>query len=547
MRGSLNRQSECSMPQSPVPPMNRSIGNGQSAMDRRRVLALMLAAALFPGCASRQPAPGAQPPGPAGAPVLTLLDTVVIPTEVRPPDGRRETWFGSLSGLARDPKSGRYLAVVDDRQPSRVAWLDITAEAGRLSVKPGEVVPVRPSAGVDERLVAGADLESIVALPNGTWVAGDEGHYSTGAPGQPPAGEWPPALLSIGRDLHVTRLQSWPDRFALGPARGGVRDNQGFEGLTRTPDGRLIAGLEQPLHADLPAPPRNGRPFGGGKGGPGRLVELMPEGGGWTPRREWVYPLDPTAVRPGERICDDGENGLTELLALDDTRLVAVERGCLLREGGVRNTVRLYLVDPTSADDVSPDGGVAVAEARPVSKTLLVDFDSLIPAWPPALKDLDNFEALAFGPPLADGRRTLLVVSDDNFRATQNTVFVWFRIEEAGRRNQQDPKTSRHRLVADAAHGEQQCRPAGIVFHVAAETHDEVVDGARVGVFAERPDVFENRLARDRLAGVSDQVGQQVALHLGEVVGVPCHLQLEGVQVDDAAVEVQGAAGRRLG
>jgi len=427
------------MPQSPAPPMNRSTGTPQSALDRRRrvVLVCVLVAGTVAGCASRKSAPGAQPPAPAGTPVLTLLDTVVIPTEVRPPNGRREAWFGSLSGLARDSRSGRYLAVVDDRQPSRVAWLDITAEAGRLSVKPGEVVPVRPSAGVDERLVVGADLESIAALPDGTWVASEEGHSSTGAPGQPPAGEWPPALHFIGPDLRVTRIQPWPERFALGAERGGVRDNQGFEGLTRTPDGRLIAGLEQPLHADLTAPLRNGRPFGGGQGGPGRLVELVPDGSAWTPRREWVYRLDPTAVRPGERICDDGENGLTELLALDDARLIAVERACLLRDGGVRNTARLYLIDVTSADNVSPASGVAVRAARPVTKTLLVDFDTLIPAWPPALRDLDNFEALAFGPPLADGRRTLLVMSDDNFRATQNTVFVWFAMQETGDRRQE--------------------------------------------------------------------------------------------------------------
>lgn len=400
----------------------------------RRALACVMAAGMAAGCAAGRPASGTSSPAPAVAPVLTLLDTVVIPTEVRPPGGRREAWLGSLSGLARDPRSGRYLAVIDDRQPSRLAWLDITAEAGRLSVKPGEVVPVRPSDGVDERLVVGADLESIVALPDGTWVATEEGHFSTGAPGQPPAGEWPPALLAIGTDLRVTRIHPWPARFALGPDRGGVRDNQGFEGLTRTPDGRLIAGLEQPLHADLAAPLRNGRPFGGGQGGPGRLVELVPEGGGWTPRREWVYRLDRTAVRPGERICDDGENGLTELLAIDDARLIAVERGCLLRDGGVRNTVRLYLADVTSADDVSPAGGVAVPAARPVTKTLLVDFDALVAQWPPALSGLDNFEALAFGPQLADGRRTLLVMSDDNFRATQNTVFVWFALQEIGNR-----------------------------------------------------------------------------------------------------------------
>jgi hypothetical protein len=178
---------------------------------------------------------------------LTLLDTVVIATEPSPPGGRREAWIGSLSGLARDARTARYLAVVDDRQLARVAWLDIAVEAGRLLVRPGEVVPILAAPGIDARLTANADLESIVALPDGTWVASEEGHDTTGEPGQPPAGLWPPALLTLQPDFTVTQLQPWPPPFTLGPESGGVRDNQGFEGLTLTPDGRLIAGLERPL------------------------------------------------------------------------------------------------------------------------------------------------------------------------------------------------------------------------------------------------------------------------------------------------------------
>lgn len=366
-------------------------------------------------------------------PALILLDTVVLPTITRPPDGKRDAWFGSLSGLARDPKSGRYLAVIDDREPSRVAWIDIAADNSRLQIAPGEVVPVRPAAGIDERTVVAADLEALVALPDGTWVASEEGHELARAHGEPAAALWPPALLSLDATLRATSVFLWPDRFAVDPNRGGVRENQGFESLTRTPDGRLIAGLEQPLRRDLPAPLRNGHPFGGGGGGPSRLVELIPRDGAWTARREWAYRLDPTTTRAGfEAICDDGENGLTELLALDDTRLFALERACLQNAETrvVRNTVRLYLVDVARADDVARLGGATLALARAAEKTLLVDFDGLLPQLPPALANLDNFEALAFGPPLPDGHRTLLVISDDNFRPTQNTVFVWFRIDE---------------------------------------------------------------------------------------------------------------------
>jgi 3-phytase len=377
--------------------------------------------------------------GPPARLRLTLLDTVVIATEPNPPGGRRDAWFGGLSGLARDARTGRYVAVIDDRQLSRVAWLDISVTAGRLLVRPGDVVPIHAGPDIDARLTTNADLESIVALPDGTWVVSEEGHDSDGEADQPQRGVWPPALLTLEPDFTVTQLQTWPPPFTLGPESGGVRDNQGFEGLTRTPDGRLIAGLERPLYSDLPAYLRNGRPFSSGRAGLSRLVELAEADGAWEPRRQWAYPISRTPAPKGfETICDDGEMGLTELLALDDVRLIALERACLvnLAMRTVRNAVQLYLVDVSRATDIAGRRGRDLTRARAASKTLLLDFDSLVPQLPPALANLDNFEALTFGPPLPGGQRTLIVVSDDNFRVTQKTAFVWLGIEEeAGIRN----------------------------------------------------------------------------------------------------------------
>ncbi|MCC7181595.1 MAG: esterase-like activity of phytase family protein [Acidobacteria bacterium] len=386
------------------------------------------------GCApavSRPPA-AAQP---TPVPTLEFLAAHVIPS-VRPDSvADRARLFGSVSGLARDARTGRYLAVIDDRQPARVAWLDVSFAGGALAVTPLSVMAIVPGPGMDERRVTGADLEGVAALPDGTFVATEEGHRSTGAPGQPPAGEWPVALLSLSPQMVVTGMHEWPPSFDLGPDRGGIRDNQGAEALTRTPDGRLIAGLEQPRHADLPATRRNGRPFGGGRGGPGRLVEFVADGKAWRARRQWVFPIAPTPVREGfDAICDDGENGLTELLALDDWNLLALERACLVSPATrvVRNTALISHVSLQGAEDVSAVESLAGGRWRGATKTLILDVDSLIPHLPPSLANLDNFEAMAFGPELPDGSRTLLVVSDDNFRATQQTVFLLFRIRGQG-------------------------------------------------------------------------------------------------------------------
>ena len=54
-------------------------------------------------------------------------------------------------------------------------------------------------------------------------------------------------------------------------------------------------------------------------------------------------------------------------------------------------------------------------------KRLLLDLDDLgIP--------LDNVEGLTFGPRLPDGRQSLVLVSDNNFAATQFTQFLLFAL-----------------------------------------------------------------------------------------------------------------------
>jgi hypothetical protein len=204
----------------------------------------------------------------------------------------------------------------------------------------------------------------------------------------------------------VTGVVRYPDEFQVA-ADGeiGTRDNQGFESLTRTPNGRIIAGLEQPL---------SDRPLTSfARGGEGRLIEFEPAGTTFRPGRQWQYALSPTPVIAGfPNFCSDGENGLVDLLAITETMLIALERAC------VQNETRTAVFNPIQVFAVTLSGDTA-------KKTLLLDLSTLIPKLSPALAQLENFEGLAFGPALG-GRRTLLMMSDDNFRATQKTSFLLF-------------------------------------------------------------------------------------------------------------------------
>jgi len=64
---------------------------------------------------------------------------------------------------------------------------------------------------------------------------------------------------------------------------------------------------------------------------------------------------------------------------------------------------------------------LAGLDVRPAQKTLLFDLGSLgIP--------LDNVEGMTLGPKLPDGRQSLVLVSDNNFAASQFTQFLLFAL-----------------------------------------------------------------------------------------------------------------------
>jgi len=117
-------------------------------------------------------------------------------------------------------------------------------------------------------------------------------------------------------------------------------------------------------------------------------------------------------------------NGVVELLPLDDDTLIAMERSFSVGAPDTGNTIKLYKVDLRGATNVNGVASLAGVDYRPVRKTLLLDLDRLgIP--------LDNVEGLTFGPRLHHGRRSVVLVSDNNFAAAQFTQFLLFAIPKS--------------------------------------------------------------------------------------------------------------------
>ncbi len=76
-----------------------------------------------------------------------------------------------------------------------------------------------------------------------------------------------------------------------------------------------------------------------------------------------------------------------------------------------------------------------------------------------------------------------------------------------------------------------------IVFNVAPQPDNKIVDGARVGIFVQAPDFLENLLARNHAPIVAHQMAQEFRFHQRQVNDVVDGTQFEGAEVDGPAIE----------
>ena len=364
--------------------------------------AAVLAALLFAGSAVAA-APGAAPT-PLPITGLELLSRYVLPRGTT----HEGTTVGGLSGIVYDAGARRFWALSDDRGehgPVRVYRLRLDLDEG------GDGAGLRAAFTVDG-MVALSDRDgrpfaarSIdpegVALLSGGFVLSTEGIARA---------EIAPFVAEAGPDGRIRRELSLPERVQPAPGRG-VRSNLGFESLALTPDARyLFAGLENALVQDGPE-------AGVGAGSPARILRFDRRDG--ERREEFVYPVGPVAPAPIDEKAFR-VNGLVDLVPLDGERLLALERGYV---EGAGNTARLYAVALAGATDVAAVDALAGASYAPVRKSLLLDLAELgVP--------MENFEGMAFGPELPDGRGTLVVVSDDNFNPQQEaTTFLVLAVD----------------------------------------------------------------------------------------------------------------------
>ncbi|NJN29665.1 MAG: esterase-like activity of phytase family protein [Synechococcales cyanobacterium RM1_1_8] len=367
---------------------------------------------------------------------------------------------GGLSAVTYDRQTGQFYALSDDRRdpPNSARIYELNLELDPGGNAPGSPPGDRPqliAATVTRQITlkdangqpysGGFDPEGLALSPSGSFFVSTEGNPAQGlAPGifefardsgallgeLPVPTKYQPGFTATGAKGRAQTPAQTPVQTPV--QNQGTLPNQGFEALTLSATGsapgdplRLFVATEGPLVQDKP---RSG--LGGtardrllhyyletGSLGDGRLNNGQPTNSGLGQNRpqliaEHLYPLDPL---PGSLF-----HGLSEILALDgEGHFLAMERA--LTPLGF--DIKLFQITLAGASDIStvPSLGGNLRGIVPIAKQRLLHLNDLGIA-------LDNLEGMSWGPRLGDGSRSLLLISDDNFKSFQKTQILLFKV-----------------------------------------------------------------------------------------------------------------------
>jgi hypothetical protein len=188
--------------------------------------------------------------------------------------------------------------------------------------------------------------------------------------------------------------------------QAGRASNRGLEGLALSQDGKhLVAIMQGPLLQDGT---RTDESIVVGRNC--RLIQLELATG---KTKEFVYQLDSI------------ENGNSEIVACGPNQYLVLERdGESGKDARYRKLIQIDLSHATDVTNMSKlPAGDSPSDIVPVERSVYLDF--LAPQWNLAGATMpEKIEGLTFGPTMADGRKMLLVGTDNDFES-KSASLIW--------------------------------------------------------------------------------------------------------------------------
>jgi|SRR6185437_5607964 len=331
-----------------------------------------------------------------------------------------KTTIGGLSGIDYNPKKNEYYLISDDRSdinPTRFYTTQIKISQNKIDTvtftgvtflknKSGNFYPNSrqdPYHTPDpEALRYDAKNNSFIWSSEGERIANSKETILEN-----------PAVTETDLYGNFRDTFQLPAQLIMHATEEGPRQNGVFEGLTFDNHHKnLFVSVEEPLYQDGPA---------AGPGDSSAIVRIIKFNlKTKKPVAQYAYKIDPVAYPPATP-SSFKINGISDILWLSKNKLLILERS--YSTGRLACTIKVFIADISKAENIN---GIEAlknkTEIKIASKKLLLNMDNLGIY-------IDNIEGVTFGPKLADGKSSLLFISDNNFNPLEKTQFLLFEIE----------------------------------------------------------------------------------------------------------------------
>lgn len=300
--------------------------------------------------------------------------------------------FGGVSGIEYVQQKNKWYFLTDGKEPQRQSYLFEMTGSGADSL---------PQWNTDDNLlrhplVGVTQAEAVRFDGKSFWICTEE--------------EVKPTVQrdSIFEKGYITRLsdQNWSPEEPRAFRYASLFTNRGYEAVASVGKDTICILSEWPVRQD---------------GRYARLTLLACPGGACTTIGEYAYELDiNSCAAQGPKPDGSIGNGVSEMLYVNNGRFLILER-CY---DGVKGYVKLYetRITPQTTDIKGANFKyLEKSEAfRPLPKQEVFNFNSIRGIT------VDNLEAMTWGP----GKKTLVVVSDNNFRSDQKTQWIVLKVVE---------------------------------------------------------------------------------------------------------------------
>ncbi|PZU95808.1 MAG: hypothetical protein DCE90_11675 [Pseudanabaena sp.] len=315
------------------------------------------------------------------------------------------TGFSNFSGITYSGSGNTYYGISDDPDGKfYTITIDVSGNAFN-SVTKTATTTLKDSVG---DALTNTDAEGIAILGNNLFVS-TEGSYTALNPLQFDNSTLTGDLFirsfqiatgdpNLGSDLALV------NRYTNSTSTNGLRNNLAFESLTISPtQDRLFSAVEAPLKEDQ------------------TLASLL-SGTAKSLLRILQFDL-PSGNASAEYLYETEVGfGLADLLAVDNNKLIALERRANPINGAVTG-IGVFEISLMGATDISSNTGLTASGTSGITKVQKTAITFDIP-----LSQTTNFEGLTFGEILADGRTTIFFTSDNNMDEAATTIFTGYAV-----------------------------------------------------------------------------------------------------------------------